>query len=176
MDFRISTNLLCVSKMFCSRWMIHLRHCPEGAKVWKNDAVWVEGMPYLQVLRYEGYTKWLMCKRLRCLNLQEPFWCAWISINTTLKTIEKSLNLLSGSSFAFPVNVEESLWRFVWLKCVWFCLPCFIRYPGILWSDLIGQSEMGRVFQGGGPHGARQPVGLLQPSKHNGDLGHSAQP
>lgn len=35
---------------------------------------------------------------------------------------------------------------------------------------------MGGVFQGVGPRGARQPVGLLQPSKHNGDLGHSAQP
>lgn len=55
-------------------------------------------------------------------------------------------------------------------------LLCPLRYPGILRSDLIGQSEMGGVFQGGGPHGARPPVGLLQPSKHNGDLGHSAQP
>lgn len=56
----------------------------------------------------------------------------------------------------------------------------FSRYPGILRSDLIGQSAMAGVFQGGGGgprrHDAREPVGLLQPSKHNGDLGHSAQP
>lgn len=45
-----------------------------------------------------------------------------------------------------------------------------LRYPGILRSDLIGQSEVGGAFQRGGARHPHQPVGFLQPPEPDRNL------
>lgn len=50
------------------------------------------------------------------------------------------------------------------------------RHPGVLRSDLIGQPEMGGVFQDARRSDGSHPVGLLQPSEHRSDLRHAAEP
>lgn len=111
-----------------------------------------------------------------CYSSFYPPWCG--EYRNTQKTQNYSTQPLlppevdvTASSLIFGRTTPLVLHYVVLLS-----LLCCCRYPGILWSDLIGQSEMDRAFQGGRSHGARQPVGLLQPSKHDGDLRRSAQP